>query len=105
MSLSCSDSLSALLTAAAPLSFGLSLVAGEGAAVALADGVAVGAADDSALVAFFSSSSFCFFFSCFARSSAFVSLVKTIVLLSGDHTGLPAPCGKSVNEHEPPPAI
>ena len=37
-----------------------------------------------------------FSFSCLARSSAFVLLVNAMCRLSGDHTGLPAPLGKSV---------
>src|SRR6266702_7918989 len=57
------------------------------------------------LTAFFNSSSLRFFFSCFARSSAFVSLVNAIDFPSGDQTGLPVLFGKSVNENESPPAI
>ena len=46
-----------------------------------------------------------FFFSCFARSSAFVSLVNAMFLPSGAQTGLPAPLGSSVKTKESPPAI
>ena len=46
-----------------------------------------------------------FFFSCFARSSAFVSLVNAMVFPSGAQTGLPAPFGRSVKTKESPPAV
>src|SRR5262249_49912084 len=46
-----------------------------------------------------------FFFSCFARSSAFVSLVNAMFFPSCAQTGLPAPLGKSVKTKESPPAI
>src|SRR5205823_9667116 len=46
-----------------------------------------------------------FFFSCFARSSAFVSLVNAMFFPSGAQTRLPAPLGKSVKTNESPPAI
>src|ERR1700730_6974514 len=94
-SLSCSDSASAFF-AACSLSFLPVLSVG----VFDAEGDAAG---EVALTAFFNSSSF--FFACFARSSALVSLVNAIVFPSGDQTGLPAPLGKSVNENESPPAI
>src|SRR5256885_16559945 len=46
-----------------------------------------------------------FFFSCFVRSSAFVSLVNAIDFPSGAQLGLPAPFGKSVKTKESPPVI
>src|SRR6266487_3872558 len=99
MSLSCSASDSAFFATCSP-SF---LVAPS----FLADFLAVSVEGDgeTSLTAFFNSSSLRFFFSCFARSSAFVSLVNAIVFPSGDQTGLAAPLGKSVNENESPPAI
>src|SRR5207249_9539306 len=57
------------------------------------------------LPAFFDSSSFDFFFSCLARSSAFVSLVNAIVLPSGAQLGFAAPFGRSVKTNESPPVI
>src|SRR6266498_3238087 len=99
MSLSCSVSASTFLAAFSPSSlvgplfsagFFEDSVEGEG-------GIS--------LTAFFNSSSLRFFFSCFARSSAFVSLVNAIDFPSGDQTGLPVLFGKSVNENESPPAI
>ena len=98
-SLSCSDSASAFFAGSSEavlvdpfFSAGLFDASGE----------AVG---EVAPTAFFNSSSFFFFFSCFARSSGFVSLVNAIVFPSGDQTGLLAPFGRSVNEKESPPAI
>src|SRR5438132_2304339 len=99
MSLSCSDSASAFFAAwsdalLVAASFSPGVLEGAG-----------GTPGEVSLPAFFSSSSFFFFFSCFARSSAFVSLVKAIVFASGDHAGLLAPFGKSVKENESPPAM
>src|SRR3954463_10879429 len=54
---------------------------------------------------FWAADSSLFFFSCFARSSAFVSLVKAMFFPSGAQTGLPPPLGKSVKVKESPPAI
>src|SRR6266550_7826015 len=54
---------------------------------------------------FFDSSSFDFFFSCLARSSAFVSLVNAIVFPSGAQLGFAAPFGRSVKTKESPPVI
>src|SRR5450755_2918934 len=99
MSLSCSASLSAFFTAA---SGALGELDGEERAETFSF---LGDAEASALTAFFNSSSLLFFFSCFSRSSALVALVKAIAFPSGDHFGLPAPFGKSVNENESPPAI
>src|SRR5882724_443947 len=45
------------------------------------------------------------FLRCLARSSADVSLVKAIILLSGDHAGPPAPRGRSVIFHDSPPPL
>src|SRR5712671_2813551 len=45
------------------------------------------------------------FLRCLARSSADVSLVKAIILPSGDHTGPPAPRGRSVIFHDSPPPL
>src|ERR1043166_6193482 len=42
---------------------------------------------------------------CLARSSGDVSLLKAIILLSGDHTGPPAPRGRSVIFHDSPPPL
>src|ERR1700726_4674621 len=96
-SLSCSDSFSAFFTASSAelfpvLSPGVLEDSGEWAG-------------EGSLTAFFNSSSLRFFFSCFARSSKLVSLVKAIDFQSGDQTGEPAPLGKSVNKKESPPAI
>src|ERR1700730_15827462 len=101
MSLSCSDSLSALLTSVSPVFLETSFVEG----VPFADAPTLPLGDDSSLTAFFNSSSFCFFFSCLLRSSAFVELVNAIVLPSGAHFGLLAPFGNSVNTNESPPVI
>src|SRR6266550_8462875 len=49
--------------------------------------------------------SFDFFFSCLARSSAFVSLVNAIVFPSGAQLGFAAPFGRSVKTNESPPVI
>src|SRR5438876_794940 len=57
------------------------------------------------LPVFFDSSSFDFFFSCLARSSAFVSLVNATVFPSGAQLGFAAPFGRSVKTNESPPAI
>src|SRR5438552_15964294 len=57
------------------------------------------------LPVFFDSSSFDFFFSCLARSSAFVSLVNAIVFPSGAQLGFAAPFGRSVKANESPPVI
>src|SRR2546426_146044 len=93
MSLSCSASLSDLLGDGDGCTSCFLLLSGEGEALGAL-----------AAATFFSSSSLRFFFSCFARSSAFVALVKAIVLPSGDHFGPPAPFGNSVKENESPPA-
>src|SRR5213083_2962562 len=98
MSLSCSPSGSAFFAVASLALFGVG-------AVLFALLPAVRGDGEFSLIAFFNSSSLRFFFSCLARSSAFVSLVKAIVFPSGDQTGLFAPFGKSVNENESPPAI
>src|SRR4029077_2917245 len=45
------------------------------------------------------------FLRCLAKSSADVSLVKAIILPSGDHTGPPAPRGRSVIFHDSPPPL
>src|ERR1700739_2989250 len=45
------------------------------------------------------------FLCCLARSSADVYMVKAIILLSGDHTGPPAPRGRSVIFHDSPPPL
>src|SRR2546421_8961270 len=89
MSLSCSDSVSAGF-AAGSAGFCFSLG---------------GDADGDALAACFASSSLRFFFSCFAKSSGFDELVKTISFPSGDHFGSPAPLGRLVNENASPPPI
>ena len=99
MSLSCSASASTFFAAFSP-----SFLAGPLFSADFFEGSVEGEGGIS-LTAFFNSSSLRFFFSCFARSSAFVSLVNAIDFPSGDHTGLPAPFGKSVNENESPPAI
>src|SRR6266487_6344760 len=99
MSLSCSASTSTFLGAFSPSSLARPLFS-AGFFERSAEGEG-----ETSLTAFFNSSSLRFFFSCFARSSAFVSLVNAIVFPSGDQTGLAAPLGKSVNENESPPAI
>src|ERR1700730_6430268 len=103
-SLSCSASLSVFAIAESVAAFGVCL-AGDGEAVADLEADGLADALGSAVPAFFTSSSLRFFFSCLARSSAFVPLVNAIVLPSGDQAGLPAPFGRSVNENESPPAI
>src|SRR6185312_7726466 len=45
------------------------------------------------------------FLRCLARSSVDVSLVKAIILLSGDHTGPLAPRGRSVIFQDSPPPL
>src|SRR5207249_4332461 len=75
----------------APLSAGVGVVLPAGAP---AEAGALAEADSSR-----------FFFSCFARSSAFVSVVKAMLFPSGAQTGLAAPFGKSVKTKESPPAI
>src|SRR6266849_4070292 len=99
MSLSCSASASAFVAACSP-----SLLATPFFSADLLERSVEGEGEIS-LTAFFNSSSLRFFFSCFARSSAFVSLVNAIIFPSGDQTGLPAPFGRSVNKNESPPAI
>ena len=98
MSLSCSASASAFFAAASGSPFGVAVAFSELFVAAVADG-------ELSLTAFFNSSSLRFFFSCLAKSSAFVSLVNAIVFPSGAQTGLLAPFGRSVNENESPPAI
>src|SRR2546429_4157267 len=98
MSLSCSPSGSAFFAVASLALFGVGVVLFALLSAVRGDG-------EFSLIAFFNSSSLRFFFSCLARSSAFVSLVNAIVLPSGGHTGLLAPFGRSVKENESPPAI
>src|SRR3954451_4355425 len=100
MSLSCSPSFASSLFP--------SLFMGEPDGDALGVGLLVefgeAEADDPiALAAFFSSSSLRFLRSCLARSSGLVELVNTIDFPSGDHTGLAAPLGRSVNVNASPP--
>src|SRR5712691_5113757 len=64
-----------------------------------------GAGEPVARATFFASSSFFFLRACFARSSGFELLVKTIDLPSGDHFGSPAPFGRSVKTNASPPDI
>jgi hypothetical protein len=77
------------------------LLAGVG--VALFGGLPAVASTEAGVLAEAASS--LFFFSCFARSSAFVSLVNAMFFPSGAHTGLAAPFGRSVITNESPPAI
>src|SRR5438046_7033060 len=98
MSLSCSASTSAFFAAASGSPFGVAVAFSELFVAAVADG-------ELSLTAFFNSSSLRFFFSCLARSSAFVSLVNAIVFSYGAQTGLLAPFGRLVNEKESPPAV
>src|SRR2546430_17390324 len=98
MSISCSPSGSVFFAVASLALFGVGFVLFVLLPAVRGDG-------EFSLIAFFNSSSLRFFFSCLARSSAFVSLVNAIVLPSGAQTGLPAPFGRSVKEKESPPAI
>src|SRR6266480_993368 len=98
MSLWVSPSASAFFAAASGSPFGVAVAFSELFVAAVTDG-------ELSLTAVFNSSSLRFFFSCLARSSAFVSLVNAIVFPSGAHTGLLAPLGRSVKENESPPAI
>src|SRR4029077_20428575 len=63
------------------------------------------AGEPSVAAVFFDSSSFFFWRTCFARSSGFELLVKTIDLPSGDHFGSLAPFGRSVKTKASPPDI
>src|ERR1041385_5492063 len=89
-SLSCSPSgPSADLAAAGPAS-------GFSCAADLSSGFSSGLLSDFLSFAALS------FFRCLARSSGDVSLVKEIILLSGDQTGPPAPRGRSAIFHDSP---
>src|SRR5207249_9948484 len=98
MSLSCSPSGSAFFAVASLALFGVGFVLFALLPAVRGDG-------EFSLIAFFDSSSFDFFFSCLARSSAFVSLVNAIVLPSGAQLGFAAPFGRSVKTNESPPVI
>jgi hypothetical protein len=80
------------------------VAAGDLSAVALAEADDRGAGLSLAPPDFLDCSSL-FFFSCFARSSALVSLANAMFFPSGAQTGLPAPLGKSLKTKESPPAI
>src|SRR5207248_9127974 len=98
MSLSCFASASAFFAAASGSRFGVAAGFSEPFVAGVGNG-------ELSRTAFFNSSSLRFFFSCLAKSSAFVSLAKAIVLPSGAQTGLLAPFGRSLNENESPPDI
>src|SRR6185312_5075 len=75
------------------------------AAAGPASGFSVAADLSSGFSDFLSFAAALSFLRCLTRSSADVSLVKAIILLSGDHTGPPAPRGRSVIFQDSPPPL
>src|SRR3954470_10442499 len=99
MSLSCSPSFESSLFPSLLMGEVDDGAVGVGVGVALELELGEAEGDVAPTPIFFNSSSFRFLRSCLARSSGFVELVNTIDFPSGDHTGWPAPLGRSVKEN------